>query len=281
MLRIFKYLIFLLSMLSSVWANEGAVLRFGLFPNLEPRTLTMLYEPLRQHLEKSLGMPVHLYSTPDFLSFASRTQKNSYDLVLTAPHLAYLATQDAEYIPIAAYQRNFQTLLVVRKQAHPVTLQKLRGGTIAVPDPDALVTRVGADMLSHNGLPPADYHIVAKHGHEGAAMAVLAGDASAALVGTIPYYQLSGASRSDLQILLRSQSFPSQYFLVNKHVPVQQRKAILAALLGYNKTPAGQAMLESSGLKKVVADNGRALARLGSSAEPVRQKLQQLGNTYQ
>lgn len=281
MLRMFKWLMVLMLLVPSVRAEEKGVLRFGLFPNLEPRTLTMLYEPLRLHLEKRLGKPVHLYSTPDFLSFASRTQHGGYDLVLTAPHLAFLAAEDAGYIPVASYQRDFQTLLIVRKQERPTTLQELRGATIAVPDLNALVTSVGADMLGHNGLRPGEYQVVAKHGHEGAAMAVLAGDVPAALVGTIPYYQMSTANRSDMQILLRSQSFPSQYFLVNKQLPAELRKAILAALLDYNKTAAGQAMLENTGLKKVVADNGKALVRLESSAEPVRKKLQQLGNTYQ
>ncbi len=280
MLRLFKWLICLIFLVPVAHADEGPVLRLGLFPNLEPRTLTMLYEPLRQHLEKSLGIPVRLYSTPDFLSFASRTQNNSYDIVLTAPHLAYLAMHDAGYTPVASYKRRFQTLLVVPKKLQMSTVEELRGTTVAVPDLNALVTQVGEEMLRRNGLQPSDYTIVAKHGHEGAAMAVLAGEVRAALVGSIPYYQMPAASRAHLQILLRSASFPSQYFLVSKQVSPEQRKNIARALLEFNKSAAGQVMLERSGLQGIVADNGKALNRLEQPAGLVRQRLQQIGNVY-
>jgi phosphonate transport system substrate-binding protein len=188
-------------------ANEP--LQIGLFPNLTPLTLITSYQPLRLYLEKTLHRPVAMVTAPDFRSFVERTQHGDYDIVLTAPHLARLAEQEAGYVAVATYAAKLQALILVAKNSPVRRLEDLRGARVAVPDPLAVVNMLGRERLQEAGLADTDYTLLNTHSHNGAALAVLHEDALAAIVGSAPYAQLAEGMRKDLRVLASSRSFPN------------------------------------------------------------------------
>lgn len=62
-------------------AAPAGTLNLGVFPYLSPTQMVEQLEPLRQHIETTLGKPVALASAPDFIGFVQRTQQEEYDLV--------------------------------------------------------------------------------------------------------------------------------------------------------------------------------------------------------
>jgi len=169
--------IFLLCCLPLLATAADGVLKVGLFPNLTPFTLIAVHQPIRLYLEQQLHRPVQLLTAPDFRSFAKRTQNGEYDLVLTAPHLARLAEQDAGYIPVATYDDELRALLLVAKHSPVTRLDQLRGAKVAMPDPMAVVNMLGREMLNKAGVADSEYVLVDAHSHNGAALAVLRGEA--------------------------------------------------------------------------------------------------------
>lgn len=228
-------------------ADAKRPFRVGLFPNLTPLTLITLYQPLRHHLEDKLHQPVEMMTAPDFRTFVMRTQDGAYDAVLTAPHLARLAEQDANYVPVATYGETLQALLIVPRDSPFKQLADLRGAKIATPDPLALVDMLGREMLDQAGLARSDYTLVNAHSHNGAALAALSGDSQAAIVGSVPYAQIPEATRRSLRILASSRIVPNQVWLVNARLDADRQRQFVDALLSFAATADGRAFLKSRG----------------------------------
>jgi phosphonate transport system substrate-binding protein len=248
----------------SAWSaiERNAPLQIGLFPNLTPLTLITSYQPLRLYLEKTLHRPIYLVTAPDFRSFVERTQRGDYDIVLTAPHLARLAEQDAGYIPVVTYGTKLQALILVAKTSPINTLEDLRGAKVAMPDPLAVVNMLGREALQKAGLAESDYTLVNAHSHNGAALAVLHEEAQAAIIGSAPYAQISEGIRKDLRVLSSSRAFPNQYWLVNKTMGVALRQAFQDAMVHFPSVPEGQKFVESRNcgeIRKTLPDELKSL----------------------
>jgi phosphonate transport system substrate-binding protein len=247
--------------------------RIGLFPNLTPLTLITLYQPLRRHLEKALHHQVDLMTAPDFRTFVKRTEDGDYDAVLTAPHLARLAEQDANYIPVATYNENLQALLIVARNSPVRQISDLRGAKIAVPDPLALVNMLGRDLLDQAGLDRSSYTLINAHSHNGAALATLSGDAQAAIVGSVPYAQIPEGTRRGLRTLASSQTVPNQVWLVSARLDAGARRMFVDALLDFAATADGRAFLKSRGCGGIRKLRPGELNALNPFAQETRKQL--------
>jgi phosphonate transport system substrate-binding protein len=82
-------------------AQESFIL--GVAPHTSARVILEMYQPLRLHLEKSLGNPVEVVTAPDFNEFARRALAQEYDLAITTGHQARLLQTDANYLPLLTY----------------------------------------------------------------------------------------------------------------------------------------------------------------------------------
>ncbi|MFN3715743.1 MAG: PhnD/SsuA/transferrin family substrate-binding protein, partial [Thiobacillus sp.] len=149
-------------------------LSFGVFPNLSARQVIEIYQPLAKTLEKHLGREIVVYSARDFRTFAQRTAKGEYDILLTAPHLAWLARQDAGYRPLLKYATPTHGLLVVRKDSDLRQPQALRGKTLARADALAVtVQAVQTELAAHGLRAGVDYHLRDAGTHNNAVMQVI------------------------------------------------------------------------------------------------------------
>jgi phosphonate transport system substrate-binding protein len=247
-------LLILVAPMAGAAGHAVPALKLGLFPNLTPLTLIAMYQPLRLHLEKVLHRPVELLTAPDFRAFAGRTEDGLYDAILTAPHLARLAELNASFEAVATYDEKLRALLVVASNSPTTRVADLRGGRIAEPEPLAVVAMLGRSMLADAGVDTDEVTWVTTHSHNGAALAALTGRTRAALVGSVPFGQLPEETRHNLRILASSQAIPNQVWLVNKHLPADQRRAFQDALLSFAKTRPGKLFLKSracGGIRKL------------------------------
>lgn len=124
----------LLTLTSGPAACADTPLVFGVFPNLTARQTIVTYRPLADVLERHLQRRVILFSARNFKTFVERTRQGEYDILLTAPHLAWLARQDAGYRPLLKYAQPARGLLVVKADSPFAEPAALRGRTIATPD---------------------------------------------------------------------------------------------------------------------------------------------------
>lgn len=249
-------------------------LAFGIFPNLTARQTIEMYRPLADRLEKQLGKTIVIYGARDFNAFVERTRQGDYDILLTAPHLAWLARQDAGYRPLLKYARPVRGLLVVRADAPYDAPEDLRGQTVATADPIAVaVLAVRAELAAHGLKHNLDYRSVDAGTHVNAAMQVLSGRTDAAILGLYPYLMLAPDVRSQLRVLLETPPLSSLMFLTHPRLRDREAAAIRKGLLAFAATPEGAEFMRRGGFGGLVPIDGTELRAFRPYALQAQQLL--------
>ena len=240
--------LFGLTALRSGWAADASPLVFGVFPNLTAKQIVEMYRPVADALEKHLHRPVAIYSARDFKTFVSRTRQGEYDILLTAPHLAWLARQDAGYQPLLKYTQPVRGLLVVKSTSPFHETAALRGRTIATADPIAVVVlAMQAELAAHGLKRNIDYQTMDSGTHINALMQVINGRADAAILGLHPYNLLSADLRQQLRVLAETPPLSSLMYLTHPRLRDAEAQAIRHALLDFAASPEGQAFMQHGG----------------------------------
>ncbi len=237
-----------LAVLRPGWAADVRPLVFGVFPNLTAKQTVEIYRPLADAIEKHLRRPVVIYSARDFKTFVARTRQGEYDILLTAPHLAWLARQDAGYQPLLKYTESVRGLLVVKSASPLDDVEALRGRTIATADPIALAVlamqaELAARGLKHN----LDYRTTESGTHTNTVLQVINGRADAAMLGLHPYKLMPADWRQQLSVLAETAPLSSLMYLTHPRLRDTEVQAIRRALLDFAASPEGKLFMQQGG----------------------------------
>lgn len=244
------FLWLLLGLLASrpAWTGDAPPLLMGVFPSTTAKQIVETYRPLANALEKTLQRRIEIYTAPNFKTFIERTRQGEYDLLLTAPHLAWLARQDAGYQPLLKYTQPVRGLLVVKSTSPYRDVAELRGRSIAIADALAVIVLAMQDELTKDGLKPnIDYRTIEAGTHINAAMQIINGRADAAMIGLLPYKQMPPDLHSQLRVLRETPPLSSLTFLTHPRLHDAEVAMIRNTLLNFATTPAGQAFLKQGG----------------------------------
>lgn len=206
--------VFLLLLLLSLPASaKHSGLKLGILPSENPVTMFKRLAPLREYLTLHLRERINLETARDFQQFIERSAAGSYDILLTAPHLALLAHDSGKYDVIASFYRPLTTVFVVAKGSHIHSLKELKGARIAAAPEQAIVTMVGRETLR----PVVDlttiqfqYH----RNHTSAFYALRGGEADVAMVANLIYR--INRHQMPLRVIGSSHDFPGIGVLVLK-----------------------------------------------------------------
>lgn len=238
--RVLRRLLLLAWLLATVtagrpaWAADAPPLVFGVFPYVTAKQTIEIYRPLADDLEKHLHRRVELYTARDFRTFVDRTRQGRYDIVLTAPHLALLARQDAGYLPLLKYLMPVKGLLVVRADSPFHTPEAIRGRTLTTADPMAVAILATQAHLTALGLRlDIDYQTRDAVTHSNAAMQVIQGSADGALLALQPYKMMPPELRRQLRVLAETPPLPGLMYLAHPRLRDEEAMAVQKALLQF------------------------------------------------
>lgn len=252
-------------------------LSFGVFPQLSTRGMVETYQPLANYLGDSIGQPVSLESAKDFLTFHKRTLAGEYDLVLTAPHLAWLAWKEGGYRPLLVYKEPAKGFVVVRKDSAYRQLGDLYGKTIAIPDPYAVINIRLAKILAKNGLNLGQQLLVTEAGsHTNAATYVSEKQTDAAIVGVFPFLQLPDEIKDGLLIIASTPDMPSHVFLVRPGTSALREREIRLGIEKFMLEEAGAVFLKKTGFGGVRALRKNELRQVEGDAQELKRRFQAL-----
>ena len=241
----------------------AAPLVIGLYPNLSPQRQFRLYQSLADYLEQRLGRPVQLYTAKTPRAFVEATQHSGFDIVLTPPHLGWLAEHEAGYRPLATYTSTIRGLLVVAASSKLYTAAELRGSDIAIPDPLAFVTILGVAYLQEAGLRrDIDYHFLNRGTHNNAALAVINGEVPAAIINLLFFNQLPVAVRAKLRIIGETPEVKSFFFMANPRLSPTTTRAVQDALLAFGATAQGRRFFDQSHFGRILPAEPHSLAAM-------------------
>ena len=229
-------------------ASDDKPLVLGVFPSMTAKQTIEIYRPLASALEKHLRRSVVVYSARDFTTFVARTRQGEYDILLTAPHLAWLARQDTGYRPLLKYAQPVRGLLVVRSDSPFDEPDRLRGRTIAMADPIALaVLAIQAELAAHGLTHGIDYRTTDSGTHTNAVLQVINGRVDAAVLGLHPYNLTPPELRQQLRVLAETPALSSLMYLTHPRLREAEAQAVRNALLRFAATPEGQAFMQRGG----------------------------------
>jgi phosphonate transport system substrate-binding protein len=247
---------------------------FGVFPSMTAKQTVEVHRPLASALEKHLGRRVAVYSARDFETFVARTRQGEYDILLTAPHLAWLARQDVGYRPLLKYAQPVRGLLVVKSDSPLGEPEALRGRTIAAADPLALVVMATQAQLTAHGLKHGiDYRTTDSGTHVNAVMQVINGRADAAILGLHPYKLMPPELRQQLRVLAETPPLSSLMYLTHPRLRDAEAQAVRQALLGFAATPEGRAFMHRGGYGGFADVDGSELRAFRPYALQAQEKL--------
>jgi phosphonate transport system substrate-binding protein len=225
---------------------ESPVFRLGVAPHTSARVILEMYQPLRQQLERDLGMPVEVQTAPDFTEFGRRALNQDYDLAITTGHQARLYQTDAGYLPLATYKADFKAVALVARNSPFRSPADLKGATVLGLSPSSLVTLWGQHWMKINGVQETSMRYVSAA--DSISQQVLAGDASLAFTSLANFQKLPAEQQADLRILAESDSLLGRVYMLNKRWSHQLGKFDLA-LSNFANSPAGKRYLSQNKLE--------------------------------
>jgi len=249
-------------------------LAFGVYPHLTAKQMVETYRPLADALEKHLQRRVTIYTARDYKTFIERTRQGEYDILLTAPHLAWLARQDAGYRPLLKYVQPVRGLLVVKSDSPFYAPDALRGRTIASPDPIAVVVlALHAELAAHGFRRAIDYQTTSSGTHLNAAMQVINGRADAAMLGLPTYRLIPAELRQQLRVVAETPPLSSLMYLTHPRLRDAEAQAVRRTLLSFAATPEGQAFMQRGGFGGFAEVDGHELRAFRPYALQVQDML--------
>lgn len=248
MLKIALIRLFAIGALCFAWgaAAESPVFKLGVAPHTSARVILEMYQPLRQQLERDLGMPVEVQTAPDFTEFGRRALNQDYDLAITTGHQARLYQTDAGYLPLATYKADFKAVALVAHDSRFRSPADLKGSIVLGLSPSSLVTLWGQHWMKINGIQETSMRYVSAA--DSVSQQVLAGDASLAFTSLANFQKLPVEQQAALRILAESDSLLGRVYMLNKRW-AQQFGKFEQALVNFANSPAGKKYLSQNKLE--------------------------------
>lgn len=255
----------------TAWAGPARAFSIGVAPHSSARLIIGMYQPLRQHLERTLGQPVEIVTAPDFTEFARRAMQGRFDLVITTGHQARLLQTDAGYLPLLTYQAEFRAVALVPRDSPVRTHADLDGATVFGLSPASLVTLWGEHWLLRNGIRGTSMRYVSAA--DSIAQLLLKGEGKLAFTSLANYQNLPPGIQSQLLIFDESLSMAGRVYLLNQRHG-NRREDIEKALWRFAETPEAAEYFAQHKLKGYRRLAHRELNEMEPYANEVRKQLQ-------
>lgn len=265
------------AVLAATDPEQKAVLELGIAPFLPAHTLVRNYQPMRAYLEQQLHKPVLFVTAPDYSSFHERTRRREYPIVIAITSMAYLAHAEAGYIPMLQPLVKTSPVLVVSKQSSLTGVHDLRGKTVALPDPLAIISMQAKQRLRESGLEPGN-GVNVRHlpTHSAAVNHVMSGEAAAAIVSDRALSQMPAATREGLRVIRKweQDAAPGVVYLAHPDLPPQRVAELTREILKFvHDIPQGRDFIKMTGYDDLVPATLQDLQRLAPYGELFRQEL--------
>lgn len=225
-------------------ADDAALpkkLTIGLLPGESAPTVMRLNEPLRAHLEKTLGMPVELTVGANYAATGEALRFGRIDIAYLGPVTYILQSQRARLEPFARPSHaqvgpTFQAVLIVPADSPARSFQDLRGQDVAFGDPASTSgTWVPRWMLADAGLVSGrDYRLRVLGAHDAVALAVASKKVAAGGLSRPIYERLLKEAKLDpakVRVLADSPAIPEYMWTFREGLAPELKEKIRQAFI--------------------------------------------------
>lgn len=242
----------------------------GVAPHTSARIILEMYQPLRLHLEKALGMPVDIVTAPNFDQFALRGLDQVFDIAVTTGQQARLLQTDADYIPLLTYKADFRAVALVAAKGPYRTPASLKGKNALGLSPTSQVTIWGQHWLRDNGLKDVSVKYVSAS--DSVAHLLITGDVAVGFTSLANFQKLPPELQGKLHILAQSKPMAGRVYMLNKK-RAAMRKQIETALWTFGASDEGKSYFAANKLEGYRLLKRNELKAMDSYAAEVRKVL--------
>ena len=229
--------------LPSVALAQGAdprTLRVALLPDENAATIIQNAQPLKVHLEKSVGNPVELIVTTDYSSMIEAARFGRIDVAYFGPLSYVLARSKAEIeafaVGVSRGAPTYTSVVIVPTASAIKSLADLRGRTMAYGDQASTSSHlVPRAMIQDAGLvAKTDYNAVYLGAHDAVARAVEAGKVDAGALSRPIFDTLVKGGKVDgtkVRVLAETKPIPNYPMAMQSKLTPELKAKIRAAFL--------------------------------------------------
>ena len=251
-------------------------LQFGLLPYISTRKLFAYYLPIKHYLEKKLGRPVRMSTAPDFLTYIKRARQGNYDLYHTAPHFAAQAEYEFGYQRVSRLMRELDGSIVVARDGPIKRAEDLRGRTLCTPDSLAIISFLGEQWLRENGLQPGmDVEVKNFPSHNTAVLAVLHGEAEAAVTSAAVFENMPKNVSDKLRILTNTKKVPHMMFMGGPKLSQKELLELRTAMRAFTASGEGQSFFAATGYGDMSEITDKEMERLRPFVAEITKRTEQ------
>lgn len=227
-------------------AQEPAAYSLGVVPYFSPSRLEEIYAPAAAELSRSLGRAVVFRTSSTWDKYFVQLKAQAYDIALVHALFYLPAADEFGYLPLARMREPFTAVVVVPEQSPIRSVDQLRGKVVATPPSYLPTVHLARKALRDRGLVGGrNVSFEETKTVDSCLQQMLVGHAQACIAPPFAAKSFEAASGVRLRVVLQSAELPSPVFVVHKRVPPAERERIRAALLQWQSTASGQAVLKS------------------------------------
>ncbi|WP_171013509.1 phosphate/phosphite/phosphonate ABC transporter substrate-binding protein [Chitinivorax sp. B] len=234
------------------WASllSARELTLAVEPFLTPRSLVAAFQPLRDAISEQSGHQVVLVTARNYDEYLARLLRGGYDFAIIGSHSALLAVERAGYIPLLKAAGGLKAILLVKQGAAIKQMSDLNGQSIAFPNALTMTAMLGRDMFRQAGMIDGrDVTFRYNEFQNSAAMALLRGDVSAALISDLALLPMTAEIKQSVTVLSESSVVPSLVLLAHHQIPALERDRVTQAVVRFTmNTPPEQNFLVRIGI---------------------------------
>jgi phosphonate transport system substrate-binding protein len=231
----------------------------GLVPSEGSSDILERYKPMREHLERVLGIKVEAMSTSDYTGVITAMSHKHVDIAYLGPKSYVEAATRAGAVAVAMELDKdgvpgYHGLIIARADSGFKTVADIKGKTFAFTDPNSTSGSLVPLMHFKRDLktePKKFFKEVRFAGsHPAAILAVVNGSVDAAATNDLDLARVvkSGQVRQgDLSVLWTSELIPGSPMVVRRDLPESLKAAILGAILTLNEDKQALEQLGNGG----------------------------------
>jgi len=251
-ISVFTALLFLIPASPSVAADTSYTL--GVFPYFSPSRLEEIYAPAAAELSRKINTHVTFRTASTFDKFFLQLKAQVYDIALIQPLYYVPAVDEFGYMPLARMREPFKALIVVPDQSPIRVVGDLKGKIVATPPAYVPVVHMAKKALRDHGLIGGKNITFEEMKTVDACLQqTLTGAAQACVAPPFAVGPFQKSAGITLRVIQETIQLPNLVFVVHKRLPAADRERIKAAILDWNHTPNGQAVLKSINTQGFVA----------------------------
>lgn len=239
-----------------VWPKT---VRIGLIPTEGGADIVKRFEPLIQHLEKTLGIKVEAQSASDYAGVITAMAHKHIDFAYLGPKSYVEASEKAGAIALAmekdtSGEPGYYGVIIAKKGSGIEKLEDAKGKVFAFTDPNSTSGYLVPNLLFYRDLkvdPKQYFKEVKFSGSHGASiLAVKNGSIDVAATNNIDINRMSEkgqASWDEFTVLWKSELIPGSPMCARKDLPESLKAAFTGALMMFNANKTALEKLQIGG----------------------------------